>query len=280
MDIFNLIKKIGEQEESLKGKTIVSPIFNNESIVSKICGLSYTFKITKQEPGWYLFKPLSGYKARKYKMAEPADIEKYLKLLPQIRITLAYKKDGIYYGVPIKNNNLSIPENEILEIYLVDDLPLDFDRVIARYDGENFWYESMDMGNDPSKGSYLRDSFQKRVSPNKIHYKGLNFDEKLAYSIRTKIDEEFKKSREEESLKDDVEHSGGKFISFLDRKDHYAVTLEVDGHKYVAHVGKDHAHRIVSAGICLDGEDNKFDLKSLISLYRRGQDSHLIHRVR
>ena len=280
MKILDLIKKVGEQESSLTKKVIVSPIFHNDTIVTKLCGLNYTFEITKQEPGWYKFKPHNAFKARKYGLAEPDEIERYLKLLPQIRITLAYKKNSIYYGIPMKNNNLGIPENEVLEVYLVDDIPMDFDRVLARYDGENFWYESLDMSNDPSKGLFLRECFEKRLSSDKVRYKGLTFDEKIAYAIRTKIDEEFKKSLQEGTLKGDVEHSGGKFISFIERRDHYAVTLEVDGQRYTAHVGKDRTHRVISAGICLSGEDTKFDLKSLISLYRRGQQNHMIHRVR
>jgi hypothetical protein len=188
------------------------------------------------------------------------------------------RKDNVYLAQVQKNNNLGMPLESLVPVYLFRDEALDFDKVLCRFDGANLWYEGTDPSNDPSKGEYLRETMRKMVQPNRLMYSGLTFEEKAAYSIRFNLDKKFREGFKEEALKRDVEHAGGRFIKFLERTDNYAVTYEVDGDEYTSSISKNEGHRVLTAGICLSGGDREFDLASLITVLREGKHEGLIHR--
>jgi hypothetical protein len=155
---------------------------------------------------------------------------------------------------------------------------MNFDRVIVRYDGANFWFESVDTGNDPTKAEYLRDSLEKLVDPGEIKFANLSFEEKMAYSLRTTFDKRFLEDKKENVLKKDVEHAGGEFVRFVERSDHFSVTYKVDGEEFTSHISKDNKRMVIAAGICLSGNDHRFDLKSLITVVREAQQTGVLHR--
>jgi len=82
----------------------------------------------------------------------------------------------------------------------------------------------------------------------------------------------------EVTLRNDVEFAGGQFIRHEEKNDHYSVTYEVDGQQYTSYISKDPIHQVLTAGICLEGGDKDFDLKSLISVIREGQQRKAIFR--
>jgi hypothetical protein len=178
-DVLDLISRIGIQESSLTGKTFVSPNFNNDTVATRVEGIVYTFSVPKKE-GWFKFQPLNSKKARVVGPAEMDEIEAYIKQLGKVRIVLVMKQQGLYMGIPDKTNNFDLGFNNLMPVYLCGDYPSDFDRVIARYDGANLWYERMDTGNDPAKGDYLRECMAKVVMPKDIKFSGLTLEEKHA----------------------------------------------------------------------------------------------------
>lgn len=278
MDALNLIEKIGEKERKISDLTFVSPIFSNEIVATYIDGLLYTFTIPKTDPGWYVIKPINVHQAKIIDEAKVQEKDKYLRCLGKIYITLVFKKDNVYMGIPDKSNKYDFPFQEIIPVFLHDDIVLDFDRIIGRYDGSNIWFESVDMRNDPAKSDYLRESFENNIQPSKIKYEGLIFEEKLAYTLRTSLDKKFKEDHKKSSLKDDVEHAGGEFVSFLERSDHISITYRVDGEQYTSHISKGDDRKVLAAGICIDGNDNKFDLRSLITVMREAQNKRVTYR--
>ncbi len=279
-NILELISHLGSKEEALLySGEILSPVFGNDIIVARIERLTYTFAIGNVKPGWHVFKAKDTKIARVVRPADLPDRDKYLKALPQLRMNLCFKKEGIYYANSISNSKYNMQPNLLYPIYLTDDRVLDFDRVICRYDGMNLWYDDIDMGADTSKAQYLRESWDKFLTVDKIRYSGLTLDEKSCYAIRLATDEKLKENLKERQLKAEVEHGGGKFISFQEKSDHFNITYSVDGNQYTSHIAKSAGHHVITAGICLNGGDNVFDLKSLISVMREGQDRGLIHRT-
>jgi hypothetical protein len=284
VSILDLISKIGAEEKALIDLEFVSPVFNNTQVATRVSGIVYTFIIPKVKPGWYKIKPTDTKFAKVVGEAGLSEIEKYQKYLRDVRVTVAQKKDGIYMGI-IGTGTMDV-FGQTAYVLLADDTISDFDRVICKYDGCNFWYSSLDSLNDPSKADYLRESMAKLVPPEKIKYKGLVFDEKAAYGFRVGLDlkyaEEMKRIAEEArktTLQKDVEYAGGQFVNSEEKSDHYSVTYIVDGHQYTSYISKDPSHRVITAGICLAGTDHRFDLKSLITVMREGQRRHLIHRT-
>jgi len=278
LDVLNIIEEIGEKEQKITDLEFISPVFYNDTVMTTIDGLIYKFKIKKVNPGWYKIRPIDYKRAMIVGGADIFEREKYLKCLGKLRLTLAFKQDKVFLAVPDKNNKYQLPPNELLPVLLFDDTVLNFDRVLTRYDGVNLWFESVDMANNPMKSDYLRTSLEKFVDPKRIKYQDLTFEEKLAYTLRTGFDKIFFENKKESILKSDVEHAGGRFVRFTERSDHYSVTYRVDGEEFISHISKDNKRMVITAGICLSGNDHKFDLKSLITVVREARQRGLIYR--
>lgn len=276
-NVLELIKKVGEKEAAMQ--EFISPIFFNEYVATKIEGIVYKFKISQKTPGWYKIRSIDIKNAKTFDNADLSEIDSYLKHLKKIRLILVMKKNGVYFAIPEKNNNLSLPFDQMVPVYLTDDSVLDFDKIIARFDGMNFWYHQIDYSNDVSKATYLREQLGKNSEPKKINCLGLTVEEKIAYALKASLDKKFIVDKNKQSLKNDVEHAGGEFVKFIEKSDHFSVTYIVDGQQYTSYVSKNESHSIITAGICLSGEDRKFDLKSLITVMREGQHARRIHRT-
>jgi hypothetical protein len=277
-EALDLIAKIGEKEASLTEMTFVSPIFDNTVVATRVAGIIYTFEIPKTKPGWYEIKPTGVNKAKIKGEADCIKVDQYLHKLSKIRIVIALKKDNIFYGIVEKNNNFGLDPCALVPVMLHDDMVLEFDKVVGRFDGAGVWFHGLDHGNDPAKAEYLRESMLKLVDPKKIKFSGLNFEEKAAYACRLELDKKLVEDRKKVALQTQVEHAGGKLVKFVERQDHLSVTYSVDGEQYTSYVSKDQTHRIITAGICLQGSDPKFDLASLVTVVREGQHKNLIHR--
>lgn len=276
-DVLKLIEKLGKKEQNITELQFVSPVFYNDTVVTKIDNIVYKLRIPKTAPGWYKIQPIDSLNARIIGEADYADRDQYLSLLGKLQVTFTLKRGNVYLAVPDKNNKYGLPPNELLSVLLFDDSVMDFDRVIVRFDGANFWFETIDRSNDPSKSDYLRSSYQKYLPPENLKFPNLNFGEKLSYALRTTFDKNFYVDKTEVALRKDVEHAGGKLVSFNERSDHFSVTYIVDGEEFTSHVSKDSKHMVIAAGLCLSGNDHRFDLKSLITVVREAQQKDLVH---
>jgi len=295
--ILGAISKLGKSESDFVGGTFVAPVVDATEVRAWIGRISHPLSIGRPErPGWYRFKA-SGFKTAE--MVGDADIEEidgYLARLPKLMVTVALRIDGVYHGIPMKGNARGLEWGRLHPVFLTDDMVDDFDRVVCRHDGANLWYERLDASNDPSKAVYLREMFAKPIEAAYIRYPGLTFEERAVYAMRMALDREARermrrmrsaerrrrqeelRSRSERGIRADVEHAGGVFLGFREKATQYEVTYEVDGEQYTSIVAKDSAHTVLSAGICLEGGDSNFDLKSLVTVMREGQDRNAIYR--
>jgi hypothetical protein len=278
-DVLDLISKFGEKENTLTSRVFVSPVFDNDTVVMRLDGVIFNFRIARQEPGWYKFRPRNNDRARKVGVAEFEDVEAYLRKLPQIRVFSCYREDNKIFGLPMKNNKLGLPHTDLTPVLLPDDMPMDFDSLLCRFDGRNLWYEGVDMNCDPTKADYLRESMEKLRRPQTLDFKGLTTEEKASYTFRFNLDKKLKEAMKMNTLEGQIEFQGGKLISYNERSDHIELDIEVDGERFRSYVSKDEHHKVVTAGICLDGMDKDYDLTSLISVFREGMNRGLIHKT-
>lgn len=284
MGILDTIDRIGAQEEMITKKEIISPVFYNREIVTRIEGIVYQLEIPKTDPGWYSFKAIDNKRAKVISPADMDKIQRYLRYLPKVRMILVFKKKKAYFGVPMKGNTWGLKVNDLLPIFLFDDTAEDFTKCICRYDGANLWFDSIDMSGDLIRTDYLRESIKKLRRPDRIKHSGLTLEEKIAYNIKYKIDKKIFEEKKKGSIQKDVEYAGGKFLESKERSDHLFVTYEINGTKFSSVISKDPAHWVITAGICLTNEgtgrvgDKDFDLKSLISVIQEGQRKHQIVR--
>jgi len=279
-DVLALIKKMGEKEDTITKSIFISPIYGNEYVVTRINGLVHKLGVPDStKPGWYKLKACNFKRAKVVGNADFIEVEEYLKMLTKIRVILVYKKDELYFGVPLKNNSAGFGVSDLIPIYLTsDDLVGPFEKVVCGFDGANLWYYQNDISADPARTEYLRESFDKFVRPDKVQYTGLTLEEKIAYTLRFNLDKKARESLKEVLIQKDVEFAGGEFVKFVERNDHYSVTYKIGGNQYTSYVTKDESHHVLTAGVCLNGHDRDYDLTSLITVLREGQRRGLIHR--
>jgi hypothetical protein len=278
-DVLSLISKVASAETDLLKSTFVAPVFGNDHVTASVHGMSYVFSLKNvPDPGWYRFKAKNAKRAVIEGPADRPEIEEYLKRLSAVRAVLMSREKGVYRAIPVKDGSHSLSHREPVPVYLVDDFAEEFDKVVCGYDGCNLWYDHPDPSNDPSKGTYLRERYTKLLDPKSLKFKGLTFEEKAAYSVRIAVDRKAQEEMKARLVREDVEHAGGVFRGLKEKSDHYEVTYTVDGQQYTSYVAKDATRSVISAGICLSGNDRTFDLKSLVTVMREGQRQRRIVR--
>jgi hypothetical protein len=130
--------------------------------------------------------------------------------------------------------------------------------------------------------SYLRQELGRLTPPQKIDRPGLTAEERAAYAQtywpRYEASEEGRRSREEQRLRDALAHAGADLKDYVERRDVYTVTYVVDGQRHVSAVAKKDLS-VQVAGICLSGEDEHFDLQSLVGVIREAHGGGAFVRV-
>jgi hypothetical protein len=319
INIFDLIDEMADSEEAFYGSTFVCPIFNTTKLAAQINGVNHFFDIPEVAPGWYKVKAIDTRRAEVVSECDFNEQEQYSKLFPKVRMTLVQKEGLLFQAIPSQNSAVNLERDSLYPVFFADDFVQDFDQVVCRTDGSNIWFEESDMGSNPEISEYLRTSLEERVSPSNIAIKGLTPDDRKAYALRVAMDEairreveerarierereiqrleeERQRAQEEErrerirveqdrlraiegTLEGDVAHAGGEYIAHEEKSDHYRVRYLVEGVEYISYISKNPGHQVLSAGICLDDTDDQFDLKSLVTVIREGQDRGLIHRT-
>jgi hypothetical protein len=169
----------------------------------------------------------------------------------------------------------------MIPVQLVEDAQR-FDVIEARFDGTRFWFGGPDARWDPAMASYLRKELGSLTPPDKLQRSGLTAEERAAYTLnywpRYEVSEEARQSREERRLRSALEHAGAELKTYVERRDVYTVTYEVDGQCHVSAIAKKDLS-VQVAGICLSGEDQNFDLQSLVGVIREAQGGAGLVRV-
>jgi len=91
-----------------------------------------------------------------------------------------------------------------------------------------------------------------------------------AEALTRTLIEEARRDRVEIRLADALAHAGAELSSYIERDDAYTVAFTVDSLPYRSTVRKDDLTVLV-AGICLSGQDQRFDLQSLVGVLREGE---------
>jgi len=267
----NLFHKVEEAERKFLDSQFMAPIARHSKVGVRILGLVYEFSLTDPDfEGWAILKPTSSTHAKVIGSPSLLQISKYLGRLSKARMVLCERRRGTWIGM-----NKQLFGNQI-PVLLADGIQL-FDEIIARWDGGNFWFEEKDAGADPSLADYLRGALANLASPDKLRKPGLDPFHREAYQWQLLLKERKIGEVTIDKIKKAVQHAGGFFKSYIEHQDSYTVIFTIGEREYRAAIGKND-FEVLSAGICLSGEDRKFDLQSLVSVVKEGQERDLIHR--
>lgn len=278
-DVRKLINSLADAEARLAESEFIAPCVRGGSVRTRVAGLLYTFKPLPQDfEGWGVFKPVNEQSARLIEEASFVQITEYLKLFPSLRVCFAYQlKEQTWLVYPVNESDakqrfISAETIRPFAVHLVTE-GQQFETAIARNVGGVWLFEDIDRRAAPEDAEQLRESWRNKTSTEELKWKGLTPEMRVCYSIvfnRERVEKERlleqQQSRGEKRLRDALELGGGSLRDFSDRGDYWLVEwTSRSGEIHSSAISKDDL-TVVSAGICLSGEDEKFDLQSLVGV--------------
>ena len=271
--ISNLISRLAAEESQFLRASFLAPMKKHGAVAVRIAGATCRMRVKPHDfEGWGVFRPVSYILARLERESTLTERANYLKLFPAVQFVLTLKEE-IWLGKPARLGDQRFSFDGLIQIDGVDDAEL-FDTVVARFDGSRFWFDQIDANADPSVAAYLREAILPMVDPRLINRPGLTPEQRMAYvanhTERLRVQLANARATGEYRLRHAVEHAGAELRQFSELRDVYRVSYTVHGRRHTSVIRKNDLS-VQSAGICLSGQDMKFDLASLVSILRAGQ---------
>jgi hypothetical protein len=223
--------------------------------------------------GWGVFQPTSHRAARLVRAATMTERQRYLRLFPAVRLILCERQERHWLALPAHQADRRFRIEGLVPVLLVEEAQ-PFDVIESRFEGACWWFDRADERRDPGAAAYLRRAWEEMVRPDELDRPGLTAEERGAYALRYRqrleAEAEARRDRTETQLRAALAHAGAEFLGYLERPDSYRVEYVVDGRRHVSVVARTSLD-VHTAGICLSGRDQDFDLQSLVGVIREGQ---------
>ena len=283
------LARLADAEAAAVRAAVLAPVVRGHGARVRVLGVVCNMTIAPADfHGWGVFAAASYTTARLVRAASMAQRRRYLDLLPAVRMVVCRKGDaGTAHAVPAgeADGRFNVGSSDVMPVHLVEDAE-PFDTVLARFDGGQFWFDAADPRGDPATAAYLREAALAMCEPDRLDRPNLSAGHRRAYAVvhdaRVRRREADRAARErarmeadphyraQVRLRDALAHAGAALRDFADvGEDAYRVTYTVDGRRHTSVVGRRDL-TVRSAGICLSGEDEKFDLASLVGVLREG----------
>lgn len=290
------LARLATTEEAFLHAEFLAPVLRGQGVQVRIAGVRCRLRVEPADfQGFGVFKPLSHAAARLVRAATMGQRRLYLELFPAVSLLLCARQGGDgdqWLALPANRGDGRFEVEGFVPVRLVEEAEL-FDTVRARFDGAQFWFDEADPRSDPGAAAYLREALARAAPPRTLDRPGLSAGQRDAYAavyqerIRRELEREQRTRRRqavdarasgERRLRAALEHAGATLRDYAERGDVYSVTYTVDGQRHTSVVRKTDLS-VQTAGICLSGEDRKFDLHSLVGVLREGAGSGQIHRM-
>ena len=263
--------KLAAAEERFLASEFLAPALGGGEVHVRIAGVINRLRVSPPEfRGFGIFRPTSPAAATLVRPATLAQRREYLALFPLVRLILCKRDSTQWLAISAHQGDSRFRIAGLVPLRIVEEAQ-QFDVVRARFDGASFWFESLDPSRDPATAAYLRQQVARETDPNLLDRPGLTPEERLAYTlcliqelVANQPDAPADPARR---LRDALAQAGAELVDYLERGDSYRVTYTIGGQQHVSAVRKDDL-TIQVAGICLSGEDQQFDLTSLVGVLR------------
>jgi hypothetical protein len=264
-----LIEKLAKAERNFIDTRFLAPRIRGGSVVVKFEGLVKTYQPLPQDfEGWGVFRAKADNTAKLEHQAGGVQVAKYLQGLSRCRLYLVRPIRGqtwLAYPVNAETFRTRYGEPRPVMVHLVT-LGRAFEQTFCRWDGANFWFDRVDRRGDPKIPRSMAQALKNYVSPEALKFSGLTPELREAYRLVFKQDERMRVHCSEGRLKQALELGGGRLESFVDHGDYWNTQwLTSQGERHTSAIRKTDL-TVISAGICLDGEDAKFDLQSIVGV--------------
>lgn len=265
--IHNLLNSMDAAEKAFLETRFVAPVLPGGQVRVRIAGVVCTLRVTgRPDPGWAILQPLSLDRARVIGQPGLRQIGNYLDLFPALRLLLLARTGRAWLAVPAHRGDHRFHIDGPVPVYLVTGAH-PFQRIVARYDGANFWFQELDRRRNPAIAAYLRDALDAWTPPAELRRPTLTVEERASYDIAYRAVEAAQRDRVEARLATALEHAGANLASYIEQEGAYSVTFTLDGRQHRSIVRQDDL-TVLASGICLDGWDQDFDLQSLVGVLR------------
>lgn len=272
-DPLAMIAKMEEEEKKLSQTTFLAPIVAGGRVRVRVAGIVYEMKVRTRETGFCILRMVEQGVAEVVETASLSLVAKYLALFPRVRLVLVDQLDKTWWALAYSEADSRLRLSGPVPVRLVLGCT-NFDTIHARFDGATFWFDSVDRKRDPAVSRTLRRSLEADTKPADLRARGMVPSERLAYRMmylhkhrndpaETMLDD---RTRISEALR----HAGATLDSFryTDQNQQYAtVRFEMDGQDHVVNVSVGDL-TLQSAGVCLSGQDQDFDLTSVVGVLR------------
>lgn len=278
MSVHDLLDKLESAEESFLEAEFLAPILPGGQVRVRIAGLVCTLRVHGQvDPGWAILKPLSLEAARVVAKPSLQQVRDYLRLFPRATLLALARSEHAWLATSARRGDtrFHIPGPVPVQLALGVE---PFQQILARFDGTHFWFEAVDRRRNPALAAYLREALALETPPGNLRKSTLSAEEREAYCLLYQAIEAARRDKVELRLAEALAHAGAELASYVEREDAYTISFNVDGQPYRSAVRKNDLTVLV-AGICLDGQDRRFDLQSLVGVIREGARRRRIVRV-
>ena len=277
-DSMSLFEKLAAKERNFRQREFLSPVLRGSNVCVRIDGVIMSLKVIKPNNfhGWGVFHPVDFNSAKLTREPTMKQRKEYLALFPSVRLVVCRKKNRKLFGAPLSTTDARFGLSRDTLIALPEKCEL-FDTIVARFDGQRYWFEQHDRQTARKLAQTLRQNLRDNITPELVCFDGSNQTHRDVYEYALLKKMINKRDPDEVRLQKALAHGGGKYVSHRDLGDHFSVAFEVDGEHFHSTVRRNDL-QIQSAGICLDGYDASFDLQSLVGVMREGQNIGAIYR--
>ena len=283
----DLIDKIQSEVEDFRDIPFLAPCLGGNKIrVRMPNGLLLTLSTWYLPGGPYAeLNTLAKWRATNKKTAvymRQANLQEqlaYLDLFPTTRLLITeVKHEDRFTGVMSRVGTGKIRIEGEVEVISLTRItrPALFEEVEVCFDGSIFFFKRiiLDDQHELYVQAKLRDEFLDRAfsydADAVLATKYLRPEHLVAFDYAWNRVALSAEEVAQKMLGDAVSHAGGTLKKYEDDVDTYKVTMEVDGiEQSPIVISKD--MDIISAGVCLSGDDQIFDLQSLVGVLREGK---------
>ena len=268
MSIDDILNRLEAAENDFLQQDVLAPVLPGRDVIVRIAGIICTLAVTgKRFTGWGVLRPQSLKAAALVRPATLAEVTAYLKLFPALRLIVVAREGRQWHALPASEGGKGIQLSGAAPMLLAETGVQPFETVVARFDGHFFWYERRDNRRNPALAAYLRAALDAGTPTADLRKSGLSPEERAAYDWARNLVAEAERAGITGRLAAALAHAGGRLIAFTERDDSYTVAYMVGDERAVSTVRKGDLS-VLTAGICLSGQDARFDLTSMVSVMR------------
>ena len=268
MSIDDILNRLEAAENDFLQRDVLAPVLPGRGVIVRIAGIICMLAVTgKRFTGWGVLRPQSLKTAALVRPATLAEIAAYLKLFPALRLIVVAREGRQWYALSANQSERGIQLSGAAPVLLAEAGIQPFETVVARFDGHFFWYERRDNRRNPALAAYLRAALDAGTPTADLRKSGLSPQERSAYEWARALVAEAERAGVTGRLAAALAHAGGRLIAFTEREDSYTVAYQVGDERAVSTVRKGD-YSVLTAGICLSGQDARFDLTSMVSVMR------------